>query len=258
MNSIETDIRFFTFPLLQHLNSVLQMLPTSALIADLKGNILFINQQAIHFLGGLSPHKSFENKNINLFVIDNRQSIDLFDELRSKKEILSRKILLRKQDNSIACVNLFARLINIEPSYVLIQFTDISPKTLVLLTEVFQTLRQEVLSLKPYLNNPGKELLKEILSNNSFDGFIDNKSKQKNQLEVIGEERISNIVRLFPQLTYAETKFCSFLSLKLTIDEIACITGKTSNALRVSFHRILRKTEYLTGKELLRKLESIR
>ena len=143
-------------------------------------------------------------------MIDNRQSIDLFDELRSKKEILSRKILLRKQDNSIACVNLFARLINIEPSYVLIQFTDISPKTLVLLTEVFQTLRQEVLSLKPYLNNPGKELLKEILSNNSFDGFIDNKSKQKNQLEVIGEERISNIVRLFPQLTYAETKFCSF------------------------------------------------
>ncbi|MDP4240572.1 MAG: hypothetical protein Q8904_13990 [Bacteroidota bacterium] len=257
MNSFETDTQISTFPSLQHLNSVLQLLPTSALIIDLKGNIHAINQQAIQFFRGTSQAVWFENATIGSLVLDLQRSLDLIEEISLKKEFTEKKILFRKFDKSVACVNLFARSFNVEPCYILIQFTDISQKTKVLLSELVRTLRQEVIALKPYLNKPGKELLEKILNKNTLEESWHDRSNLESQIEVIRKNRIASIIQLFPQLTNAEITLCGFLSLKMTIDEIACITGKTSNSLHVSFHRLLKKTSFSTGKELLRKLESM-
>jgi len=59
-------------------------------------------------------------------------------------------------------------------------------------------------------------------------------------------------------LTNSELTLCGFLSLKMTIEEIASLTGKTGNSLRVAFHRMLLKTGFSTGKDFLRKLESFK
>ena len=67
----------------------------------------------------------------------------------------------------------------------------------------------------------------------------------------------NHLLQLFPLLTDYEISICGLLSLKLSFEEIASITGKTSNSLRVTFHRLLKKTNFTSGKELLRKLESI-
>ena len=257
MNNSGSNTPFATLPILEQLHSVIRLLPTPALIVDLNGQIRIGNQKAIQFFCGTRAVDSLQNMTISSRVVDLQYSQDLMTELMQKNEVVSRKILLRKFDRNIACVNLFACIIREEPEYILIQFTDISPKSHILLTEMVQSLHREIMLLKPYLNKPGKDALENILKNNSLEGFCDCNTKQTNQPEVIREKRMALIHQIIPRLTKAELTFCGFLSLKMSVEEIALITGKTSNSLRVSFHRILKKSIHANGKELLRRLESI-
>ncbi len=242
---------------LEQLQSVIHLLPTPALITDACGNICLGNQQAIQFLQGVATKKTIEECHLSSLFVELLRSEDFMEEILLKKELVIKKMLLRKFDKSITCVNLFARSFDEESDYILIQFTDVSPKTHTLLTEMVHSWHREMILLKPYLNKPGKEILENILRNNSVEGFCDCNSKQTSPHEVIREERMAFIQQMIPGLTKSELTFCGFLSLKMSVEEVALITGKTSNSLRVSFHRILKKTNFPHGKELLRKLESI-
>lgn len=241
----------------QKMSELFQWMPISTLIIDRKGNILDVNQQALNFFGTES-HETFLVKNhFSSLVIDLSRSMELIVEIGSKKEVLTKKILLRRLDNSVICVDIYARSFPETPNLILFQFTETSPKSHVLLTQMIHAFRIEIQRLKPYLNKPGKELLEQIVSDNSLESKTKDFPNKKNHLHIVREERITQLIQLFPQLTNSELAICGFLSLKMTIDEIASLTGKTSNCLRVSFHRILRKTNMNSGKELLRKLENI-
>lgn len=184
--------------------------------------------------------------------------MELVVEISSKREVLTKKILLRRLDNSITSLDIYARAFPETPNLILFQFTETSPKSHALLTQMIQTFRVEIQRLKPYLNKPGKELLDQIVYDNALETRIKNLPNGINQLDIVSEARISQLIQLFPCLTNSELAICSFLSLKMTIDEIYSLTGKTSNCLRISFHRILHKTNLSSGKELIRILESMK
>lgn len=241
----------------QKMSELFQWMPISALIVDVEGTIVDVNQQALNFFGTQSCETFMKKNHFSSLVIDLSRSMELLIEISSKKEVLTKKILLRKLDNSIVCVDIYARSFPEMPNLILVQFTETSPKSHALLTQMIQAFRLEIQRLKPYLNKPGKELLEQIVSDNSLENKTKNLPNKKNHLDIVSEERITQLVQLFPELTESELAICAFLSLKMTIDEIANLTGKTSNCLRVSFHRILRKTNMNSGKELLRKLESV-
>ena len=232
-------------------------MPIAALIIDKKSTILDINQQALNFFG-IQSHETFLRKNLfSSLVIDLSRSMELVVEISLKSEVLTKKILLRKLDNSIICVDMYARLFPETPNLILFQFTETSPKIHALLTQMIQTFRVEIQRLKPYLNKPGKELLEQIINDNALEAKVNDLPSGTNHLDIVSEERINLLIQLFPELTNSELATCAFLSLKMTIDEISNLTGKTSNCLRVSFHRILRKTNMNSGKEFLRKLEAL-
>ena len=252
-----TEILHHPYSNNQKMSDLFQWMPISTLIIDKKGTILDINHQALNFFGTQS-HETFLDKNhFSSLVIDLSRSMDLVLEISSKREVLTKKILLRRQDNNIICVDIYARSFPETPNLILFQFTETSPKSHALLTQMIQAFRLEIQRLKPYLNKPGKELLEQIVSDNGLESQTKDLPNRKNQLDIVREERINQLIQLFPELTNNELAICGFLSLKMTIDEIASLTGKTSNCLRVSFHRILRKTNMNSGKELLRKLENI-
>lgn len=241
----------------QKMSDLFQWMPIPALIIDRKGTILDINQQALNFFGTQSYEIFLEKIHFSSLVIDLSRSMELVVEISSKSEVLIKKILLRRLDNSIICVDVFARSFPETPNLILFQFTETSPKIHALLIQMIHAFRVEIQRLKPYLNKPGKELLEQIVNDNALETKVKDLPNGKNQLDIISEERIAQFIQLFPELTNSELAICAFLSLKMTIDEIASLTGKTSNCLRVSFHRILRKTKMNSGKELLRKLENI-
>ena len=142
-------------------------------------------------------------------------------------------------------------------NWILIQFKETFIHSQDILNELSQAYKREVLRLKPYLNKPGKELLDQMIISNILDEVSKNKPTRPDQVKVVGEDRIKLLTDKFPQLSNSEIVLCGYLSLKMSIDNIAYLIGKTPNCLRVAFHRILRKTTYKTGKEFLRVLESI-
>ena len=114
-----------------------------------------------------------------------------------------------------------------------------------------------ILRLKPYLNKPGRELLNQILENNDVEEKLKKYKVSKSNPDYVPKDRLDKIHYLFPAFTNQELTLCGFLSLNLTIDEVAALTGKTPNCLRVLFHRLLLKTEYSSGKDFIRNLKLI-
>jgi hypothetical protein len=238
--------------------SIFQWMPTCALVIDAIGNILEVNQQAIQFFKASTKEDFiFDKQNIKNMIIDFRRALELIELINRNTELINQEILLRRFDKTIASVDLNASVFPDNPNFILIQFTETYPQSQAILTELSEAFRHEVQRLKPYLNKPGKDLLEELIVNNMLEGITNNKATRSAQPVVVGEERINQLTKLFPELSNSELILCGYLSLKMSTNNIAKVTGKTPNSLRVAFHRILRKTTLASGKELLRLLATI-
>lgn len=244
--------------ILHSLSSIFQWLPTCALIIDTSGFIHEVNKQAIRFFRAATKEDFiFDKQNIIHLAIDSQRAPELIELIRKSPEPVNREVLLRRFDKTISSVDLTACLLPDNPNFMLVQFSESQPKNQAILTELSQIFRRETQRLKPYLNKPGKVLLDEIIVSNVLESVIPNKPTRIDQLKVAGEERINQLTKMFPSFSNNELIFCGFLSQRMSIEEISALTGKTPNCLRVSFHRILGKTNFSSGKELLRKIESI-
>lgn len=242
----------------QSLLSVFEWMTTCAMVIDSNGIIQEVNQKAIQFFKASTKEDFiFDKQNIKNIIIDSHRAVELIKIISKNTESVNREILLRRFDKTIASVDLYACVLPDNPNCILIQFVEKQTYNQSILTELSQAFRREAQRLKPYLNKPGKILLEEIIINDMLDGIITNKPTHNNQL-VVGEERINLLTKKFPEFSNRELILCGYLSLKMSIDDISGLTGKTSNSLRVALHRILLKTNFTNSKEFLRELESIK
>jgi hypothetical protein len=243
----------------QSLTSIFQWMPVCALVIDINGNIHEVNRQAIEFFKASTKEDFiFDKQNIKNMIVDSHRGVELIENIWKNKELINKEILVRRFDKTVASVDVNAGIFPDNPNYILIQFTETYTKSQAILNELSEALRHEAQRLKPYLNKPGKDLLDEIIISNLLDGISGNKPTRNEQLIVLGEDRINKISGIFPQLSNSELIICGYLSLRMSVDNIAKVIGKTPNCLRVAFHRIVRKTNLPSGKELLRQLESIK
>ncbi len=244
------------FPVGISLKSVISILPTATILIDLEGNIQYANVLALAFLRFPNYETLYQKKELSFMLDDSRLREDLLNQIKKSPSNFEKIILIRKFDRSVAFINLSAQYFKSDFEGILLQFADVSVKTLAFLSEKIRVLRNEIGTLRPYLNKPGKELLENIIYRDLQTGMNETNTKQRNQFD-LGQNKSVQLIHLFPMLTNYELTICGLLSLKLNFEEIASITGKTSNSLRVTFHRLLKKTNFNSGKELLRKLESI-
>lgn len=244
------------FPVGISLKSVISILPTATILIDLDGNIQFANVQSLEFFRFPNHETLYQKKELSFMLDDSQLCEGLLKQIRNSSTTVEKTILIRKFDKSVAFINLSTQYFKSDFEGIILQFADVSAKTIAFLSEKIRILRNEISTLKPYLNKPGKELLENIIKRNLQTGINENNSKQKNRFD-LGQNKTVQLIQLFPMLSDYELSICGLLTLKLSFEEIASITGKTSNSLRVTFHRLLKKTNFNSGKELLRKLESI-
>lgn len=243
----------------ESLSSIFQWMPTCALIIDKNGIIVEVNEQAIRFFKASTQEDFiFDKQNIKNMIIDYQRANELIDSIKKNKTITDKEILLRRFDKTIASVDMNACTFPDYPNWILIQFKETFLHSQDILNELSQAYKREALRLKPYLNKPGKEALEQMIISNILDEVTKNKPTRNDQVKVVGEDRIELLTQAFPQLSNSEIVLCGYFSLKMSIENVAHLTGKTPNCLRVAFHRILRKTTYKTGKEFLRALETIK
>jgi len=241
------------------LSSMFDWMPTCALVIDSNGIIQEVNQKAIQFFRATTKEDFiFDKQNLINMIVDSHRAHELIKQIVRSSEPVNKEILIRRFDKTIATVDFYACLFPENPSRIFIQFAEKKSHSHVYMYELSEVFRHEVQRLKPYLNKPGKSILEEIVIADLVEGIISNKTSKQNQEAVMAEERITQLTGLFPEFSNQELVFCSYLSLNMSIDEIASITGKTANSLRVSFHRILKKTSFATGKEFIRNIQAIK
>jgi len=245
------------FPVGISLKSVISILPTATILIDLEGNIQYANVQALSFF--LSPDEdSFYNRmNLNFMLIDTPCLTELVLQIKVTKASIDKISLIRRFDNSVINVNLFAQYFKSNFEGIILQFTHISAKANVFVTEKMKVIKKDIVLLKPYLNKPGKDLLEKIVCKNLTEITVDFKTTQKNYFNLFPQSTLNKLSQSYSGFSNLELSLCGLLSLKLSFEEISHITGKSSNSLRVLFHRLLKKTEFQNSKEFLRKLESL-
>ena len=238
--------------------SMFEWMATCAMIIDPHGIILDVNQQALEFFRTSTKEDFiFDKQQIKNLAIDARQTTDLIEKIKANKDLINRKTLLRRFDKSIACVDMSVCLFPDDSKNLLIQFTETPSQSYTILTELSQAYKHEVLKLKPYLNKAGKDLLDQLIVSDILEGVLNNKPKREKQIEIIRDEKIKKLAEMHPILTEGDLRFCGYLALNMTIDEIANVTGKTTNSLRVVLHRIIVKINLSKTQELRKLLNSI-
>ena len=242
----------------QLLSSVFEWMPAAALVIDTNGIIQEVNLQAIHFFRATTKEDFiFDKQNIRNMVIDTNRAVELIRQISKSSEPINVEILIRRFDKSISCVDLYACHFPGDTNYIFLQFTDMKPQNQVYVYELSHAFKREAQRLRPYLNKPGKNILEEILIEDIVESIVSNKITKKTQIVVVGEDRINKLKVMFPEFSNNELIFCGYLSLGMSVEEISTIIDKTPNTLRVSFHRILQKTTFSTGKDFLRALEAL-
>jgi len=247
-----------TSTLLAEISSIFEWMPTCTLIIDKEVRMIEINPQALLFFNTQAKTIFFDRNKTNNVFIDNQIINDIIGEILNTGAVIKRKILLRRFDKTIACVDAEIAKFPKTDNYWIIQFLDNSHDSHIMFTEIVTCLKNEIIQLKPYLNKPGKDLLEQIVRNDKFDGILKNEPLHYKKMDLIRREKLHSIAELWPELSIGEMELCAYLSLKMTFDEIAKISGKTPNSLRVAYHRIVGKTDFLNGKELLKKLQNMK
>jgi hypothetical protein len=70
----------------------------------------------------------------------------------------------------------------------------------------------EINSLKPYLNKPGKEFLEDIINKDLQFGIIENSTKEKKKFNQLEINKTNQLLQLFLFITNYETGICRLLS----------------------------------------------
>lgn len=236
------------------LATIFDWMPVCSLIVDSHGIIMDVNEKAIQFFRATTKEDFiFDKQNLSNMIIDSHRASELFRLTSKSPESVNKEILIRRFDKTISGVHLQACPFPGNADQILIQFYEKNTTNQIHIQELSQAFSREAQRLKPYLNKPGKNILEEIATCDLSEG----QNTKNKPIVIISKERMDQLTALFPEFSNNELFLCGYLSLKMSIDEIASLMGKTPNSLRVLFHRILKKTSFSTGKEFLRKLENL-
>lgn len=242
----------------QFLGTVFKWMPVCALVIDVNGFIQEVNVAAIDFFRASTKEDFIFDKQIfKNMAVDGHQVIELIKSIQSSSLPIRKEILLRRFDRSLVGVDMNACLFPENTHLILVQFTELDIHRKSQTVEISQAFSQESLKLRPYLNKHGIELLNHLAFNNGYGSSVWNNPDNKIYPELLDPELMVKLSNTFPDFSKNDLIICGFLSLKLSVDEIAALTGKSSNSLRVSFHRILKKADIASSKEFLRKLHLI-
>ncbi len=163
-------------------------------------------------------------------ICDQRVLLTLFN---GKKEIISFNLsIIKYNSNSTAF---------------LFQFMKAANKYSISSLSSLHSIGDEIRKLMPYLNKPGKELLKDIIASNFHE---ENKQLLSDDL-IYYEREIQIISETFPELSHQEVIICGLLINEMDNNEISLLTKKSLNSLFVTIHRINRKLNLKDRKELV-------
>lgn len=238
--------------------AIFEWIPVCVILCDSYGFIEHINTKSVQFFKANTKEDFiFDKQQLTNHVLDQARLKELIRSADKHREPQVSKIFFRLFDKSISGTEIHICPLPDTKDQFLILFFENTPQSEIYIKELSRSFKQEAQRLKPYLNKTGRELLDEITNTEAIQPLHTNKVSLQAHTNLVGEKRFELITSMFPKFSNKELTLCGYLSLKMSIDEIAGVTGNTPNALRVLYHRMLKKTDYVTSKEFIKTLENI-
>lgn len=225
-------------------------IPLATAIYILSTNEVILNKSAFELLG-MKSNEAFDLttwKKINPFmkdfvkkherdsVTDQKIQVILFN---GKQEILK---------YSLGCIT--------SPTLgeiYLVHFTKYTDKQSTASFSSLFSIKEELMRLKPHLNRTGKTMYRTLMKK-----YFEEESRQLTLDDLVSYEKELRIIQqTYPLLSHREVILCCLLVNNLDIIDIALITNRTPESVSVTIHRINKKLDFMSRKELIDTLKEI-
>ncbi len=220
-------------------------LTLAAFIFNNEDDIVCINKTALQYFG----NQFKKNEKIHSVFVDKKQYDSIIANFQDKQAVIRKIALIKKSNIETEIFEISVQNIAGQPEYRIMCLNPINENSKLVLEHLSQTLVKDIQGLRPYLNKAGKEKLDQITKIKTQNKALHAMENMRN--EIIHNERISELLKLYPNLSPNEIDLCVYLSMRLNYKQIASINSKSETAIRVSVHRMLKKMQLNTLNDLL-------
>lgn len=222
----------------------IHLLPTPACVLSFDGDIIDVNDLMVKDSKCTSVFE-FMNFSASQLCLDKTKHKAMVDYLLSGGELINQQMILHFFDGTTGLRTTNISIISKEKKTLLVQnYGNYQAARFFSEKSIFLS---KMKKLSPFLNNKGKELLDNIIE--SEEEICANLSHYEDE-EIIVRE----LNKKMGWLTESETRIAALLTLGFSTKEINRYTGYTSNKIRVNIHRICKKLNLSSRKELSKML----
>lgn len=215
------------------------VLPDPVLVIDRAGTIVDLNLSAMDVFSEISVGEKIEN----LFIDKKKIKANLLELLQYHKVIVE-KAILKTTNSDVQTYEYKVTILSESNELFLIAFNLLTTKNELLKLEIEQTFSTELHALMPYLNKSGKELVAKKIETKKLSTVFESENKLLKSSELTDMAMKKSIGNAFPQLSESELNIAYYLVIGANTKQIATITNKNANAIRVMMHRIFSKTDF--------------
>lgn len=228
------------------------VLPDPIVLIDRAGNVVDLNLSAKDTFAPIALGEKLES----IFFDKKKIKESIFELLQYHKVIVD-KGLIKTQKADTQLFEFKMTILSEGNEIFVVIFNQLQLKNELIRLEIEQIFSTELNTLKPYLNKSGKELVEKKIRTNKLSTIFESELRHQNSTNITDLETIDRIRLQFPFFTTNEVNIAYFLSMGASINQIATITEKNANTIRVMAHRMLSKTTFNSTSELKNVLKSI-
>lgn len=135
----------------------------------------------------------------------------------------------------------------------IINFTKAVEKYSITSISSLYNIKDDILKLKPYLNRAGRNVVESFTKK-----FFKDENQQLTLDDIVYyKKELYEIQKAFPSLSYREVVLCGLLVNGMESKDIASITNRTIDSVFVTIHRINKKLNFESKKDLTETLKGI-
>jgi DNA-binding CsgD family transcriptional regulator len=215
------------------------VLPDPILVIDRAGAVVDFNLSAKDAFTEISVGEKIEN----LFIDKKKIKANILELLQYHK-VIADKAILKTTISDVQTYEYKVTILSDSNELFLIVFNLLTTKNELLKLEIEQTFSTELHALMPYLNKSGKELVAKKIDAKRLSTVFESENKHLKTSEFSDVALKKSIGNTFPQLSETELNIAYYLVIGANTKQIATITNKNANAIRVMMHRIFAKTNF--------------
>lgn len=229
-----------------------QAFPDPVIVIDKTGKIIDLNIAAKDTFAEIVIGEKLEN-----IFSDKRKIRESLIELFQYHKVIIDKAILKSKFDELVTYEFKATILSEVKDQFILCFNNLTTKNEILKLEIAHAFSVEMNALRPYLNKAGKELVEKKHDKNKLISLFESQHQTIEPYSLINEDVVAKISSYFPDFNKNELTISFYISIGASVNQIALITGKSANTIRVMIHRMITKVNMESSSKFSKILKEI-